>query len=165
VFDNVPAAVADTVPFTVKVAETPAFKFTVVLMLLPVPVAAAQLLPPPVADVAQIQVTPVMSAGTVSLTVIPVRLGDPVLFVTTMVYVIAPPRLMVVALSVLVTEMSAAGLTVVRSLAVLLALLLSPEVVTVAVLVYAPVAVGFTVRVIALLAFTANESGLVQVTV
>ena len=95
-FVRVPLAPVGSVALTVKVASPPTARFTVVAML-PLPLAAVHDEP---AEAAQLHVTPVSVAGSVSATVAPVTGFGPALL-TTMVYVIGPaPRL--VAPSVLV---------------------------------------------------------------
>src|SRR5438132_616515 len=77
---NVPPAVGETVPLRTKVAVPPLARLTVVLID-PEPLAAPQLDP---ADGTQFQVAPVISAGTLSVTVAPVT-GTAPLLLTTMV--------------------------------------------------------------------------------
>ena len=85
VLARVPVAVGAMVPLTVNVAVPPGARVTVALMLpLPEPrghVAAG--------GAAQVHVTPVTIAGTVSVTVAPVAVDGPP-FVATIVYVRGP---------------------------------------------------------------------------
>src|SRR5438128_1687784 len=80
VLTNVPVALAETVPVTVKVAVPPLARLTAVAML-PVPLAAAQLEPP---EATHVHVAPVIAGASVSITDAPVTLLGPLL-VTTMV--------------------------------------------------------------------------------
>ena len=84
---------------------------------MPEPEAAPQA---PVPLIAQVQVTPVTAAGTVSLTVAPVTLEGP-LFVTVTVYETVVPGTSVAEPSVFVTARSACGVRVSVSVALLLA--------------------------------------------
>ena len=102
VLASVPDADGDTVPWTVKVAVPPSSRLTADVLILPLP-EAGQLLP---AMAAQVQLTLVIAAGTVSVTVAPVTANGPLL-VTTMVYVIDAPGATVVAPSVLLIAKSA----------------------------------------------------------
>jgi hypothetical protein len=80
VFASVPLAVGETVPETVYVTEELAGRLAVVLIALPLPLPAPQVAPP-VAE-PQVQVTPVIVAGTVSVTIDPVDASGPALLTT-----------------------------------------------------------------------------------
>ena len=142
VFVSVPVAPAEMATVIVKVAEAPTGRSTTPAIE---PLPAAGQLPPPAPT--QVQVIEAIPAGIVSVTVAPVTLDGPVL-VTTTVYVVDWPGTAVVVPSVLVMVRSVCGVTVVRSVAVLLAGVGSvtpPGSVTVAVLAMVPVAEATTV--------------------
>jgi hypothetical protein len=88
----------------------------VVLIALPLPLAAPQVAPP-VAE-PQVHVTPVMVAGTVSVTIEPAEASGPALL-TTIVYATGLPELIVATPSVFVMLRSALRLIVSVSVAVL----------------------------------------------
>src|SRR5688572_9309114 len=79
----VPVALGLTVVVTAKIALAPLFRLTVVLIL-PLPLAAVQLLPTATGVTTQVQVTPVREAGKVSATAAFVTPSGP-LFVTSIV--------------------------------------------------------------------------------
>ncbi len=142
VFVSVPVAPAAMGAVTVKVTEAPTGRSTA-LPIGPLP-AAAQVPPPAPRHVHVIEVVP---TGIVSVTVAPLTLDGPAL-VTTTVYVVDWPGTAVVVPSVLVMVRSVCGVTVVRSVALLLAGVGSvtpPGSVTVAVLAMMPVAEATTV--------------------
>ena len=60
--------------------EPPLGKFAVVLIALPLPLAAPQVAPPVTAP--HVQVTPVIVAGTVSVTMDPLEVSGPALLTT-----------------------------------------------------------------------------------
>jgi hypothetical protein len=141
---RLPVADPLIVPVRAYVTVPPTGRFTIWLML-PDPLAVQ--LPPPAPT--QVHVAPVISAGTVSVTVAPfARLGPA--FDTTIVYVMGCPVTAVVCPSVFVIERSAPGVSVSVSVAELLARLGSvapPPTVAVAVLLRLPVAVVEMVQV------------------
>src|SRR6478735_1766671 len=104
VFAKDPVAVAAIVPVTTNVVVPPGARVTVALRL-PLPDAAGHVDP---AEAAQVHVTPVTIAGTVSATVAPVAVDGPP-FVATIVYDTGVPGTWPVAPSVLVIDRSAVG--------------------------------------------------------
>jgi hypothetical protein len=141
---RLPVADELTVPVTVYVTVPPGGRFAVSLMW-PDPLAVQ--LPPPAPT--QIQVTPVIAAGTVSDTVAPSATLGPA-FDTTMVYVMEDPRIAVARPSLFVIERSAWDASVSVSVAELLARLgsiIPAGTTTVAVLLRLPVADRLTVPV------------------
>ncbi len=108
VFTNGWLIVGETVPWIVNVALPPFSRLSVVCILFPAPLYAPQTDP---GEATAVQVTPVMSAGTVSVKTAPVEysrrrsLGP--LLVATTVYVMGSPGATLVWPSVLVTSRSA----------------------------------------------------------
>ena len=71
VFVSVPVAEIESVPETVYVSDDPTGRFAVVLIALPLPLAAPHVAPN--VGEPQVQVTPVIVAGTVSVTIDPLE--------------------------------------------------------------------------------------------
>jgi hypothetical protein len=104
VFESVPVAVTLSVALTTNVAVPPLATVTLVAID-PLPLAAGQLEPD---EAVHVQLTPLRTAGKVSLTVAPVTaLGPPLL--TTSVYLTTEPGTAMVWLSVFVMDRSADG--------------------------------------------------------
>ena len=80
VFVSVPLALVESVPVTVYRSVEPEGRFAVVLIELPLPLAAPQVAPP--VGEPQVQLTPVIVAGTVSVTIEPVDASGPALLTT-----------------------------------------------------------------------------------
>jgi len=147
VLASVPVALAEIVPVAVNVTVPPLSTFTLAARF-PLPLAAGQAEP---AVAVQLQVTPLMIAGKLSVTVAPVTALGPALL-TAMVQVAADPGTGVPELSALVIDRSAVGvMTVLASVAELLPAgsLVPTGAVIVAVfeIVPDPLAVAVTVKV------------------
>ena len=142
VLDNVPVEPAEIAAVTENVTDAPTGRSTVALIA-PLP-EAGHVPPPPPAHVQVIDVTP---AGSASVTDAPVAVDGPVL-VATIVYVVDCPGTAVVVPSDLEIVRSVCGVTVVVSVAELLAgvgSVTDPGSVMVAVLLIVPVAEAITV--------------------
>jgi hypothetical protein len=116
VFVRDPVAELASVPATLNVAAAPGASETVVARMLPLPAPAPQEPVPLV--IAQLQLTPVRAAGTVSATLAAETLEGP-LFVTMRTYVTGEPGTAVALPSVFVTARSERGVRVSTSVALL----------------------------------------------